>query len=144
MGKEIKIGDAGDLQIYLETTLGACSLAIQEAAANAADQVGKEAVTKLKNTSPTHRKSKAYSKGWRYKVSKIQADGSFDIKIYNATYGSLTHLLENGHPIVSKKGTVVGRANPKVHIQPVNEWVQNEGFKRIANAVQDAIRNIKT
>lgn len=141
MNKEIKIGDIGDLEIYLETTLGACSLAISEAANAAAAEVGKEAVKKLKSTSPKGRKPYAYSKGWRYKVQKVQADGTFSIKIYNATYGSLTHLLEKGHPLV-RNGTVVGKVAAQPHIGPVNDWVMNEGFKQIANAVQNAINNI--
>lgn len=141
--KEVKIGEAGDLQIVMSETLGVCSLAIQEAVNQAADKVGKEAVNKLKATSPKgDNKTKAYSKGWRYRVTKVQADGSFEIKVYNATYGSLTHLLEKGHPIV-RNGSVVGRAEAKPHIGPVNEWVQTEGFKQIADAVQQAIAKIR-
>lgn len=141
--KEVKIGEAGDLQIVMSETLGVCSLAIQEAVNQAADKVGKEAVSKLKATSPKgDNKTKAYSKGWRYRVTKVQADGSFEIKVYNATYGSLTHLLEKGHPIV-RNGAVVGRAEAKPHIGPVNEWVQTEGFKQIADAVQQAIAKIR-
>ena len=141
--KEVKIGEAGDLQIVMSETLGVCSLAIQEAVNQAADKVGKEAAIKLKATSPKgDNKTKAYSKGWRYRVTKVQADGSFEIKVYNATYGSLTHLLEKGHPIV-RNGSVVGRAEAKPHIGPVNEWVQTEGFKQIADAVQQAIAKIR-
>ena len=141
--KEVRIGEAGDLQIVMSETLGVCSLAIQEAVNQAADKVGKEAVNKLKATSPKgDNKTKAYSKGWRYRVTKVQADGSFEIKVYNATYGSLTHLLEKGHPIV-RNGSVVGRAEAKPHIGPVNEWVQTEGFKQIADAVQQAIAKIR-
>lgn len=141
--KEVKIGEIGDLQIVLSESLGVCSLAIQDAVNAAAEKVGKEAVKKLKDTSPKgDNKTHAYSKGWRYKVTKVQADGSFDIKIYNATYGSLTHLLEKGHPLV-RNGATVGRAKAKPHIGPVNDWVQNEGFKQIADAVQKAIQQIK-
>lgn len=140
--KEVKIGEAGDLQIVLSESLGVCSLAIQDAVNQAAEKVGKEAVSKLKSTSPKGNKPYAYSKGWRYKVTKVQADGSFDIKIYNATYGSLTHLLEKGHPLV-RNGVTIGRANAKPHIGPVNDWVQTEGFNQIANAVQKAIQQIK-
>ena len=142
--KEIGIGQIGDLQITLSETLGVCSLAIQDAVNQAAEKVGKEAVSKLKATSPKgDNKKHAYSKGWKYKVTKVQADGSFDIKIYNATYGSLTHLLEKGHPLV-RNGAVIGRVKAQPHIGPVNDWVQTEGFKQIADAVQKAIQQIKT
>lgn len=143
MSKEISTDNPEELAVYLNSTLGSISLAIQDAVNAAVQEVGKEAVKKLKATSPKGVRPYDYSKGWKYKASKIQADGSFELKVYNAKRGYLTHLVEKGHPIV-RGGKVVGRAKAKPHIGPVNDWVQNEGFQQIAKAVQQAISKSKT
>lgn len=142
--KTVKISEPGDMQKYIADMLSACSLSITDAVNAAAEKVGKEAVSKLKSTSP-RRKGKGggdYAKGWRVQVKKAQADGSFSMTVYNAKHGSLTHLLEKGHPII-KNGVKVGDAKPKPHIAAVNDWVQTEGFKQIGDAVQKAINKTK-
>lgn len=82
------------------------------------DTVSKEAVQKLRNTSP--KKTGSYSKGWTTK--KVNET---DIVVYNRTDAPLTHLLENGHVVRNKKGTY-GRARPIKHIAPVEEWAEEE------------------
>lgn len=89
-------------------------------------QVAKETVQKLKNTSPRgtpHQKK--YAEGWR--VSKKR---KADLVVHNATNYQLTHLLENGHLIVNKKGTY-GRTHPIKHIAPAEEWAADELPRRI-------------
>lgn len=142
MTKEIKIDNAGDLSTYIDVTLGRMSVSIQDAISAAAESVAKEAVKKLKTTSPKGATG-VYRKGWKYKMTKVQADGSFSIQIYNAKRGYLTHLLENGHPIISK-GQVVRNVAAEPHIAPVNDWIQTEGFRQISEAVQRAINNTPT
>lgn len=142
--KTVKISEPGDMQKYISDMMNTCSLSITDAVNQAAEKVGKEAVSKLKSTSP-RRKVKGggkYSKGWRVQFKKAQADGSFSMTVYNATSGSLTHLLEKGHPII-RNGIKVGDAKPQPHIAAVNDWVQSEGFKQIGDAVQKAIQNMK-
>lgn len=140
--KEFKIGDVSALSSYISDTLGACSLAISDAVKTESEKIAKDAVKTLKSTSPK-RKGGAYSKGWRYKMTKVQADGSFSVTIYNATYGSLTHLLEKGHPIV-RAGKKVGQARAFPHIAPVSDNIQTEGFNKIANAANAALQKVKT
>lgn len=76
-----------------------------------ADELSKEAVEKLKSTSP--KKTGKYAKGW-----KTTKEGN-TITIHNATSGQLTHLLEFGH--VTRNGRSRTAAQP--HIAPVEEWL---------------------
>ena len=48
---------------------------------------------------------------------KKERDGAI---VYNASQPSLTHLLENGHDVISH-GVKVGRARAIPHIKPVEE-----------------------
>lgn len=72
----------------------------------------KESSNKLKSTSP--KKSGEYASGWTTK--KL---GQGDYIVYNKE-GWKTHILENGHMIVNKKGTY-GRAPGIKHIAPVED-----------------------
>lgn len=94
------------------------------------ESVAKEAVKKLKATSPKadhnggHRH---YAADWGVDNESKKKYARFVIK--NKQY-QLTHLLENGHDIVShgkKAGHVAGRP----HIKPVEEWCKKEVEKRL-------------
>lgn len=87
------------------------------------DAVSKEAVQKLRNTSP--RKTGSYAKGWG-----VKREGEMDVVVHNRTDYQLTHLLENGHVIRNKKGTY-GRTSGIKHIAPVEEWASDELPRRI-------------
>lgn len=90
-------------------------------------EVAKESVKKLKNTSPKGATGK-YRRGWAWKVEK-----NFR-KRYNAyavVYGKtgtyqIAHLLEHGH---AKRGG--GRTRSIEHIKPVEEWAIDEAYDRI-------------
>lgn len=87
------------------------------------DEVSKETVTLLRNTSPE--KSGDYARGWtRKKVGK-------DYVIYNKDKGQLTHVLENGHAKVGG-----GRVAAKVHIRPVEEKANETYLNRVGKAVK--------
>ena len=96
---------------------------VQESVKKSIDSVSKEAVQKLRNTSPI--KTGSYAKGWS---KKKQSD--VDVVVYNRTNAPLTHLLENGHVIKNKKGTY-GRTPGIKHIAPVEEWAVDELPRRI-------------
>lgn len=92
-------------------------------------KVSKEAVKKLKATSPELTKS--YKKGWRIKHDKMT--GQVDDRIiHNATDYQLTHLLEHGHAKVGG-----GRAEAIPHIRPVEE----ELVKGFTEGAEEAIKN---
>lgn len=106
---------------------------VSQEMAEALDEVGKEAVKMLKATSPKH--TGKYSKGWRYKRQSKGKSGLIEAKIYNATSGQLTHILEYGHPKMAGD-QVVGQVKGQPHIEPVNKWVQSEFPKRFTQKLQ--------
>lgn len=114
----------------LQTFANECDTAVSKAS----DEVTKEAVRKLKATSPvgagTHRLGN-YSKNWTSK--KVEGKRV----IYNRKY-QLTHLLENGHNVV-KNGKVVGVAPAQPHIKPVEEWVQDEFENKIKVKISEGL-----
>lgn len=89
--------------------------------------VGKEAVEKLKVTSPS--RTGKYAKSW--KLSFSDKSGNAKLRIYNTVY-RLTHLLENGH--VTGTG---GFAKGTPHIGPVNDWAQEEVVKRMEEVLSE-------
>lgn len=96
---------------------------VQESTKRNIGTVSKEAVQKLKNTSP--RATGSYAKGWG-----VKREGDMDVVVHNRTDYQLTHLLENGHVIRNKKGTY-GRTSGIKHIAPVEEWAVDELPRRI-------------
>ena len=94
---------------------------VRRATANAQDKIAKEAVQKLKNTSP--KKSGKYARGWTVKRERTST-GIPDVTVHNKVY-QLTHLLENGHVVRNKYGEY-GRFNGIKHLAPVEEWASSE------------------
>ena len=114
---------ADTIEIQMRRILDNASKEVRRAWAEAGDKTAKEAVQKLKNTSPKHSPHvRKYAEGWALKRERGSA-GIPLITVYNRTNGQLTHLLENGHMIVNAKGTY-GRTRGIKHIAPVEEWAQ--------------------
>lgn len=89
-------------------------------------QVAREAVKKLKATSPKRPERGAkYSKGWTYKREGGRLTVGVVIYGKDGTY-QLAHLLEKGH---AKRGG--GRTNKYEHIKPVEEWLNEEAVDRV-------------
>ena len=84
----------------------------------------KEAVQKLRSSSPKSPGGGSYARGWTVKKDR---DGS--AIVHNKVY-YLTHLLENGHVIRNARGTY-GRTNGIKHIEPVEQWANGELVDRI-------------
>jgi galactokinase/mevalonate kinase-like predicted kinase len=96
---------------------------VKEAVEEIKEDVSKEAVALLKQTSP--KKTGDYRKGWTKKrIGK-------DFVIHNKTDGQLTHLLENGH---AKAGG--GRVPAQVHISPVEEKIVESYIDRVEKVVK--------
>ena len=130
---EVPIGNAGAITKTLDSVLQNFGKDVSDDFAAVLDEVGKEAVQKLKASSPS--RSGNYAKGWKYKRQVKGANG-YEAKVYNAKRGNLTHLIEFGHPIV-RGGVVVGNAKAEPHIEPVNQWVQSELPKRFAQKMKN-------
>ena len=145
MSKVFNIANSKNMTDYLTKVIGDIDLGVQEAVNQTIDELGKECSKRLRNTSPKAKGPHGgkYAKGWRYRAKKMQSDGSFSAVVYNAKYGWLTHLLENGHPVRKKDGEVTWVA-ARPHIGPVNDWLQTDGVKKLQEAIQREIKNIKT
>ena len=120
----------------VQDQLAAFGVQIDDSIQEIFDEVGQEAVKKLRSTSPVNEKSPKkgrYAKGWRYERGK-KVKGVTMSYVRNKTDPQLTHLLEFGHPIV-KNGKVVGNAEAKPHIAEVAKWVEEEASKRIQKSI---------
>lgn len=112
------------------------STEIQEGIEEIAKQVAKEDVNKLKTTTNTYKvRSGKYNKGWT--VSTEKGINSITCIVHNKTDYQLTHLLEKGHRIIGRDGTVKGQARAFPHIAPVEE-VSNKTYE---TEVENLIKN---
>lgn len=73
-----------------------------------------------------------YLDGWTTTVTEDR-QGNYGVSVNNATDWQLTHLLENGHLIVNKKGGT-GWASAHPHIRPAYKNLRNKFIKAIKNA----------
>ena len=120
----------------VQDQLAAFGVQIDDSIQEIFDEVGKEAVKMLKDSSPVNEKSPQkgrYAKGWKYERGK-KVRGVTMSYVRNAKDPQLTHLLEFGHPIV-RNGVTVGNADPKPHIADVAKWVADEANKRIQKSI---------
>lgn len=99
------------------------------------DKIGKEAVQKLKNTSPRRPNGGDYAKGWAFKRYRPRS-GIIDVVVHNKTHYQLTHLLENGHDIKNGTGRSYGETRGIKHIEPVEQWAADELPKRIERELE--------
>lgn len=91
---------------------------VEQAGQEAMREVAKEAVQKLKNSSPKRRGGGKYARGWTATEKK------HEVVVHNKVY-QLTHLLENGHVVRNQYGTY-GRTRAIKHIEPVEQWANEE------------------
>lgn len=105
------------IEIQIGTILDEYERVPEEAIEKASQKSARNAVQKLKNTSP--RKTGEYGSGWASKKSGLGR------VVYNKKAPALTHLLENGHVVRNIFGTY-GRAPTFVHIAPVEKEAVSE------------------
>lgn len=124
MSKTIKVDD---LSKEIMKALENYSDDISEVVEEVSNDVGKEAVSELKDTSP--KKHGSYANGWKLKKDK-SGKNRYSIKIYNKTDYQLTHLLEFGHATRNGRRT---KAIP--HIRPVEEKYSTEYEKKLKQKI---------
>ena len=120
-------GAYGSLAKTINQELQNLGIAVDDDMQEVFDEVGKEAVKKLKATSPVNprgKKSGRYAKGWAYEKGKRYRGKAVGV-VRNKTDPQLTHILEYGHPLV-RNGKVVGNVEAREHIRPVAEWCAEE------------------
>lgn len=124
-GKSISLKE---MAIEIEAALEEYSEEVTEETKKVVKQVAKNAVAKLKQTSP--KKTGVYAKGW---TSKVAYESSEDIRIqvYNRKKPQLTSVLENGH--AKQNG---GRVAGIPHIRPVEQEVVGQLSKKIKVAIK--------
>lgn len=127
MGKPVRVDS---LSKEIIKALEAYSDDISEIVEDIANDVGKEAVSELKDTSPRKiNKGGSYAKGWVLKKGKLSRN-RYSIKIHNKTDYQLTHLLEFGH--VTRNG---GRTKAIPHIRPVEEKYSEKYEKELEQKI---------
>lgn len=75
--------------------------------------------TVSKSTFNTKKGRKHYWSGWVYKIRGTGLETT--LTVYNRTYPSLTHLLENGHQVYVGRKNTGKRARAFPHIEPAQK-----------------------
>lgn len=114
------------LQTQIQAILSEYGEDVEEELREIVPDVAKEAVKKLRKTSPKNKGK--YAKSWAQQTEKKRM--SVSSVIYNREPG-LPHLLEYSHAL--RNG---GRSRPEPHIAPVEEWVNKEVVERIEEALR--------
>ena len=115
---------AKDLTSQMKAVLKEFDSEVIDAMNDSIDKISKEAIRRLKDTSPKKPGSGKYAKSWGKETEQPRI-GNKVVTIYNKRYGWRTHLLEHGHVTRNKKGTY-DRTPPHPHIGKVEEWVVDE------------------
>lgn len=115
---------AGEVAAMLETYTDEVTEAVKAECETVADECLKE----IRAASPV--KTGKYKKGWK---KKVEYEGKEDIRIrvYNAKYPGLTHLLEKEHAKVNG-----GRVAAIPHIEPAEQ----HAAEKLVNKVKVKIR----
>lgn len=103
-----------------------------EALTQATDEVSKEAVQKLKSTSP--KRTGEYARNWARTINKGRLSTGATVYGKSPTY-RMAHLLEKPH--LKRNGE---RSKPIVHIEPVHTWAQEEVIDRIIQKLEREFR----
>ena len=83
----------------------------------------------VKTNSPKGRRGK-YAQGWRVLANNTKL--GYEAVVWNETDWQLTHLLENGHLIVNKRGGV-GWASSHPHIQKSYDSIKSQYVNAMEN-----------
>ena len=127
-----------DFTETVQAYLAKYSAGATEVLEEAIKEVSKEAVKKLKSTSP--RRTGDYKKSW------AQQPETGRLKVGAVVYARkpeyrLTHLLEKGH---AKRGGGRVEDGDRVkaieHIKPVNDWAQEEAIDRFIQKMENWTR----
>ena len=109
---------------------------IQDGIVEIAKDVAKEDAKRLKDTRNTYKvRSGKYNKGWTVKTEKGRM--SIQCIVHNKDNYQLTHLLEKGHRIIGRDGSVKGQTKAFPHIAPVEQESNKEYEQRVENLIKN-------
>ena len=94
------------------------------------NKISKEAVAKLKVTSPKDKGN--YAKSWRVKTDKKLGQPDTRTVYVAAPHYRLTHLLEFGHAKVGG-----GRVQAIPHIRPVEKEIEEQFTREVTEAIKN-------
>lgn len=105
-----------------------------------AESVSREAAKMLRKGGPYKERTRKYTRDWSSKLNPNgyrYTRGHYDVyTVYNKKNYRLTHLLENGHRIISH-GHARGRTTKAfVHIRPVADFCET----KMINEVEEVIK----
>ena len=109
---------------------------IQDGIVEIAKDVAKEDAKRLKDTKNTYKvRSGKYNEGWTVKTEKGRM--SIQCIVHNKDNYQLTHLLEKGHRIIGRDGSVKGQTKAFPHIAPVEQESNKEYEQRVENLIKN-------
>lgn len=99
-----------------------------------------DCTNELKETSPVNQNASAkdrgqYAKLWRSKIVENLLH-KYTAVVYNYQW-QLTHLLENGHKLVSKSGKIYGDAKAYPHIYPAEQHAIENYERDLRKVIND-------
>lgn len=109
---------------------------VREAINQAVLDAGKQALKTVREKSPVRKGTKGgkYRKSWKMAVGTVGTIvPSKKATIYNAKYGPLVHLLEDGHQKMNG-----GRVEGIPHVRPAYEEADRTLETRVAQAIEGA------
>ena len=119
------------VEIQMQRILDEVSERVNGVLETASLSTADETAERLRSSSP--KRTQDYANGWT--VSKKRKG---DYVVHNATDYQLTHLLENPHAIVNKKGEW-GVTSPGhgqiVHIKPQENWGNREFQRKVEEGI---------
>lgn len=130
----IGIGDADKLGVTIKAYLEEYDKDVTLITQQCIDDIGKEGAKKLQQDSPRGRGRRHYAKGWAYKKGTMRR-AQYEGVLYNKTKPGLAHLLEHGHEVVDINYDSHGFKEGNKHIEPVDQWVEQELPKRISQKI---------
>ena len=109
---------------------------IQDGIVEIAKDVAKEDAKRLRDTRNTYKvRSGKYNEGWTVKTEKGRM--SIQCIVHNKDNYQLTHLLEKGHRIIGRDGSVKGQTKAFPHIAPVEQDSNKEYEQRVENLIKN-------
>lgn len=128
--------DPGQLAATVNSLMAEYVELTNDALDDAAEQVSKEAVARLKSSSPGNG---TYANSWTVKKeSKARKTGRLAFIIHNREHYRLTHVLEKGHAKVLWGRRTGERVSEHVHIAPVEEQAVRD-FERLLRSNLESI-----
>lgn len=127
---------ADDFSLRISELLDDYRAEVREGVAQAVEKAGNQALKTVKERSPVRKGQYGggHKKGWRKKVQRGGVYGDVAaVTVYNATDGSLVHLLEHGHQKVDG-----GRVEGIPHVAPAVEAAERVLDTEVRAAIEEA------